>query len=91
METTAKYAVYQYGYAIFGIGQTIDEAIEDAKQYADNLPDYTETYRGQNVDGEMYIINITDRLYYKVQEVGGSDVAIEPSGYPYVWDIAEDE
>lgn len=91
MESAKKYAVYQYGYAIFGIGTTIDEAIEDAKIYADDVPDDIEMYRGQNVDGEMYVIVVTDRLYYKVQDVGGSDVPIEHHGYPYVWDIAEDE
>lgn len=88
---STKYAVYQYGYAVFGIGTTIDEAIEDAKQYADELPDEVPMYSGQNVDGAMYVIVVTDRLYYKVQEVGGSDVPIEHSGYPYVWDIAEDD
>lgn len=84
-----KYAVYQYSYAIFGVGTTIDEAIEDAKQFTDNLSDNVPIYDGQNVDGEMYIIVVTDRLYYKAQEVGGSDVPIEHSGYPYVWDVSE--
>lgn len=88
---STKYAVYQYGYAIFGIGTTIDEAIDDAKQYADELPDDIPMYRGQNIDGAMYVIEVTDRLYYKVQEVGGSDVPIEHSDYPYVWDIADGE
>lgn len=86
-----KYAVYQYGYAVFGIGTTVDEAIADAKIYADNVPEDIEKYKGQNIDGEMYIIQITDKLYYKVQEVGGSGVPMERSEYPYIWDIAEDE
>lgn len=89
--SNTKYAVYQYGYAIFGIGTTVDEAVADARIYADNVPDDIEQYHGQNIDGAMYIISITDRLYYKVQEVGGSDVPIEHSGYPYAWDIAEDD
>lgn len=91
MDTITKYAVYQYGYAIYGIGTTIDEAIEDAKIYSDTVPDDIETYKEQNVDGEMYLIVVTDRLFYRVQEVGGSDVPIEHSGYPYVWDIVEEE
>ena len=47
MDTITKYAVYQYGYAIYGIGTTIDEAIEDAKIYSDTVPDDIETYKEQ--------------------------------------------
>ena len=87
--STTKYAVYQYGYAIYGIGVTVNEAIEDAKIYADNVPEAIEEYGGQNVGGKMYIIIVTDRLYYKAQEIGGSDVPIEHGEYPYIWDVRE--
>ncbi len=86
-----KYAVYQYGYAIFGIGTTTDDAIEDAKQYADDLPNEIPMYAGQNIDGTMYLIVVTDRLYEEVARIGGADVPIECSSYPYVWDVAGDE
>lgn len=87
-----NYAVYQYGYAIFGIGHTEKEAIKDAQQYGDEIPDEIPEYKGQNVDGALYIIEITDSLYAELDQNGWGNVAIESSSYPPVWDIAaEDE
>jgi hypothetical protein len=65
-------AVYQYGYAIFGVGKTDEEAIEDAKQYADEF----EIKEGQPNSGDMILIKISEALYNKVNEIGG-DIAIE--------------
>ena len=86
-----NYAVYQYGYAIFGIGNSREEAIEDARQYAEDIPDSVEDYSGQNVDGELYIIEITDDLYTEIDLNGWGNVGIECGPYPHVWDIQEDE
>ena len=87
----SKYAVYQYGYAIFGIGTTKSEAITDANNYGEfpaDLPDYN----GENISGESYVIQITDKLYDMVYKIGGADVRFERMpGYPYVWDIVGGE
>jgi CRISPR/Cas system-associated protein endoribonuclease Cas2 len=65
-------AVYQYGYVIFGIGNTEEEAIEDAKLYAEEF----EIQENRPNDGDMILIEISEALFNKVKEFGG-DVKIE--------------
>jgi len=87
----SKYAVYQYGYAIFGIGVTREEAIADANNYGEFPPDLPD-YNGENVSGNSYVIEITDRLYEEVDRIGGVDVCFERMpGYPYVWDLVSND
>lgn len=87
-------AVYQYGYAIFGIGKTEEEAIEDAKQYADDTEDWwSDIGYGSRNDGDMILIDISKALYDKVAEYGG-DVKMEKDEddvYKLPEEIEEDE
>ena len=76
MKETYK-AVYQYGYAIFGVGKTEEEAIEDAKQYTDYDEEWwTDIDYSSKIDGKMILIDISRALYEKVMKSGG-DVKIE--------------
>lgn len=70
-------AVYQYGYAIYGVGKTDEEAIEDAKLYADNDVDWwTDIDYSSRVDGKMILIDISKALFDTVKMCGG-DVRME--------------
>lgn len=70
-------AVYQNGYAIFGIGKTDEEAIADAMQWVDEPDELRESIeQGQkNVHGDMKLITISRALRDAVIEQGG-DIAI---------------
>jgi len=86
-------AVYQYGYAIYGVGKTVIEAIEDAKKYTDNTDDWwTNIDYDSHIDGEMTLIDISKALYDKVTEDGGQ-VKIEKDSdgiYKLPEEIVED-
>ena len=76
MEETYK-AVYQNGYAIFGIGKTDDEAIADAMEWVDDPEELKEQIEAgqKNVHGDMKLIIISRALRDAVIEHGG-DIAI---------------
>ena len=81
MEETYK-AVYQNGYAIFGMGKTDEEAIADAMQWVDE-PDELKARieSGQrNVHGDMKLITISSALRDAVIEHGGDIAIIEDQG-----------
>lgn len=70
-----KKAVYQSGYAIFGIGEDLEEAINDANQYLDEPVDIEsiETASHGEIYGKMYFASITDELVRDFENWG--DVA----------------
>jgi hypothetical protein len=66
------YCVIQYGYGIFGIGLTPDEAIQDAEYWAYQswLPMEIVGYHSAN-EGDFYLIECSPDLYALVKEIGG--------------------
>lgn len=73
-------AVYQDGYAIFGIGNTVEEAIEDAKNDGIDEPDELEDEiadSNSNFIGDMIIINISKAVKEEVERIGGDVVIIK--------------
>jgi len=67
------FAVYQDGFAIFGIGATEDAAINDAKQWVDepdNLKSEIESAKGFH--GDMKIIRISNEVKLAVENHGGN-------------------
>lgn len=66
------YAVIQDGYAVFGTGNTKEEAINDARQWVDN-PDALDDLkdRPSNV-GAFYITDCTEALVAEVEKHGGN-------------------
>lgn len=69
-----KYAVYQYGYAVWGTGATEDAAIEDA--IANGAEFDASEISNDHVYGEMVMIKITDELCDYI-DINGGDVGIE--------------
>lgn len=67
-------AIYQSGYAIFGVGKTTEQALADANKWLDEPISEGDLGRG-DVDGEMCEIEITPELFAAVRERGG-DIAI---------------
>ncbi|MBK6599154.1 MAG: hypothetical protein IPG25_15265 [Proteobacteria bacterium] len=68
-------AIYQNGYAVFGVGRTLDEAILDANKWLDE-PITTDDLCSDNIDGAMIEITITERLAEAIAKRGG-DIGIE--------------
>ena len=65
------YAIVQKGYAIFGIGATRDEAIDDAREwleepFGDDIPNHT------GVIGDMFCARCTQALADAVRNRGGA-------------------
>ena len=78
------YAVYQSGYAIFGVGLTHADAIADAKEWLDESTNLAEIInpgqtRGE-VHGALYIRPCTEALAVEVTQFGGN----------ILWDLTED-
>ena len=80
----SSYAVYQIGYAIFGVGATPDAARADAAQWlvggeeaAAAVPMYR---RGEAIDGDVVIVPCSDALASQVMAQGGSDGFLEMDG-----------
>ena len=73
------YAVYQAGHAVYGVGKTPAEAIEDAREWVDN----GETLESELVersranDGDMVVEECSEALFNEVQESGGDIVFSE--------------
>jgi hypothetical protein len=70
------YAVYQEGFAIYGVGHTRDDAIADAVEWladgVDSLEgDLKELSYGNIVQGDMVIGECTPELYELVKNTGG--------------------
>lgn len=86
-----KYALIQNGYAIFGVGNTEDEACENAREWLEN-PDEAIARAKENEIvapyGEFFIAPITDELAEKVEIVGG-DVTFFPND-DGIFDVCED-
>ena len=76
VKNSTKYAVYQNGYGICGIGETEEEAKMDA---VNNLGDCSSIQSleklldhscGLNVYSEFYLSRMTEKLYTEVQQNG---------------------
>ena len=72
------YAIYKSGYAIFGIGETPDEATTDASAWLDDpeepleiVTEYGTTGALGETNGTLYLRPCTQRLYEEVQREGG--------------------
>lgn len=68
------FCVIQKGYAIFGIGDTEEKAMDDAKHWLGNddkdlLWDCLPSYPAANI-GELTILPCTDELYGFIQDGG---------------------
>ena len=72
------YAVMQLGYVIYGVGETPDQAIEDAMEWADDI-DITPFHEAAH--GDMVVVEITAALYNAVNEIGG-DICFERVSHP---------
>ena len=70
MKTTG-YAIVQYGYTIFGVGATQDEAWADASNSLDE-PLTDDTTDEPRVDGAIYCLPATQALIDAVLERGRS-------------------
>lgn len=62
------YAVIQNGYAIFGVGETEEEAREDAAQWLDDSKESLKQESG--IDGGICCVNCTKSLHDAVKENG---------------------
>lgn len=70
-----KFAIIQKGYAIFGIGDTLEAAYRDAKEWTDDdLPELDEIPSDTNMHGEMFWAEITPALAAAVEGSGGDIV-----------------
>ena len=65
------YAIFQQGFAIFGTGHTVEEALTDAEQWSDGKI----TLGNKGVHGDFIAIPCTDNLVKKVADDGG-EVAV---------------
>lgn len=79
------YAVYQSGYAIFGVGMTIEAAITDAMEWldADTDPEEIEAISHQHgeVNGTLYVRQCSARLAEAVKAEGGDiDYDVDADG-----------
>jgi hypothetical protein len=80
-------AIYKSGYAVFGIGATLAEALADANEWLDPKERITEddvawSAGHGEVDGKMSWSYATDRLVAKVLERGGAFAhEHDPSGH----------
>lgn len=65
-------AIYQYGYAIFGVGADLDAALADASRWTDEPIDEDDlSAHSARVCGSMVEIEITPRLAAAVARHGG--------------------
>lgn len=65
------FAVVQHGYAVFGLGATKAEAIEDARRWVDNPDEIDDLPSRPDVDGDLYIAECTEALAVSVERKGG--------------------
>lgn len=68
------FAIVQNGYAIFGVGDTLQEAYRDAQEWTENMLPLAELPSTSNISGELYWARITDALAAQVRKRGG-DIA----------------
>lgn len=68
------YAIHQLGYAIFGVGMTEEEAINNAKEWVDNPEKLEDEIKApyDATHGDMVLEEITDRLFHSVNKYGGT-------------------
>jgi hypothetical protein len=82
------YAVIQIGYTCYGIGDTADDAIENAQEWLDekttNIPEYSKSLN----DGDLCVIECTDE-YANAVNGGNADAGYQITGtYSFVCDLA---
>lgn len=65
------YAVEQIGYAIMGVGETIEAAIKDTSQYSSDFSKSELVGPNENIVGAMRLLPCTPALYNAVKIVGG--------------------
>lgn len=77
------YAVWQESAAIFGVGTSIDAAIDNALEYLDSetkRSEITQLFTGQNPQGDnLYVAECSAALYAEVESEGGD--------LTYGWDM----
>jgi len=73
-----RYAVFQSGFCIYGVGETIDSAISDANQWLDSPVTDDELKEVDDEYGALVIMPCSKELHDYVHENGG-DVAYEIS------------
>lgn len=71
------FAVIQTGQAVFGVGTTKEEAITEAKEWADSVKLVEEH---EAVDGDMILVECSETLCNEVNENGGDVVYEEIDG-----------
>lgn len=76
MITTTGFAIVQYGFAIYGVGQTESAAWEDAAEWLDDDTLGEDTTDQPRVHGEIYCLPATAALIEAVNTLGG-DVSFE--------------
>ena len=76
VNNSIKYAIYQYGVDIFGVGESVKEAKIEAIKYIEDCEDISginellEHDYGRRISGEFYLTRITEKLYFEIQEDG---------------------
>ena len=60
------YVVYQKGYVVFGFGETLDAAIDNAKEYTDIRHDPVADWEGNY--GDMVYREISERRLAELEE-----------------------
>jgi hypothetical protein len=75
MTTQNHVAVLQYGYAFCGVGETADDAVDDAAEWLDGgreqaLSADWLTQRG-GVHGKLYLVDVTPALAARIKCDGG--------------------
>lgn len=69
------FAVYQRGCAVFGVGTTEEEAIEDAREWVDDFEEMKAQIEAQNDSnefGKFQIVAITDEAKKEIDRCGGN-------------------
>jgi len=66
------YAVIQDGYAIFGTGNTKEDAIADAAKWVDNQDALDDIGDRPAHVGDFYIADCTEALVAEVEKYGGN-------------------
>lgn len=102
-ESTEKlyWAVEQTGYAIYGVGETQEEATQDALPWLDDVDSYEDleevlegTDHGRGFSGDLRWAMITPALYKAVKEDGGdlpyTQIDTDWQGRP-LYDLDEEE
>lgn len=72
--SAAGFAVYQSGFAVFGCGPTIEDAVSDANEWLDKEVEVSEVQESRGhgeVAGHLYVSPATERLVAAVRANGG--------------------